>query len=783
LKDITVSSGYTIPAIKNIKLTVPAGQEITITAAAGSFRLFSVSNASTSLTLGPTTGGGTLTLSGNNQAAASERMGVYVSYVSGNVTTFVLNDGVTITGFNRSGLDGHGGGVYLSSGTFTMNGGKIIGNRATASSGASSSAGSGGGVYLRSGTFTMSGGEISGNTASSLGDGGGGVYAYSGTFTMNDGTISGNTALSGGGVYLYGGTFTMNGGTISGNTASSVVGDGGGVYVYTNGTFNVGKTAVVSGNQKKSDSTPNNVYLSSTSVITLGTNANAPAQGMAIHVQTKRADGVIVSSGATAAMTGYFVPDEAGKTMTHLSGQLFIGIPATGVTLNKTTASIAVGAQETLTAAVAPPNAINKTVTWSTSDAAIATVSGGTVTAESAGTATITATADGGFTATCAVTVTTPEARIGATEYPTLTAAITAAVNGTLTDPTEIVILKDITASAVTTGNYSYAYRIPTNKNIKLTVPDGQDITITAAAGEFSLFYVSNASSSLTLGPTAGGGKLTLSGGNHAAVDSRSGVYVSGSGRTFVLNDGVTITDFKINNGEPCSSVCISSESTFTMNGGTISGNTASSGGGVYVSFSSFTMNSGTISDNTGGGVYVGRGTFTMNGGTISGNTASYSGGGVSISSESTFNMIGGTIQGNTATTEGGGVFVYDSTFTMSGGTISDNTASDGGGVYVYANWTSENPVIFTMSGGTIQGNTAASQGGGVYVIGYYSSFSTFTMSGGTIYGTDNAAKTNTANEGVAVYLGSNATAKYGDGDDIITGADTGIDTTVTGHN
>lgn len=81
-------------------------------------------------------------------------------------------------------------------------------------------------------------------------------------------------------------------------------------------------------------------------------------------------------------------------------------VAVTGVTVAPTTASVTVGQSTTLTATVAPTTASNKTVTWSTSDGDIATVSGGVVTGVSSGTATITATtADGGFTATCAVTV------------------------------------------------------------------------------------------------------------------------------------------------------------------------------------------------------------------------------------------------------------------------------------------------------------------------------------------------------------------------------------------
>lgn len=82
-------------------------------------------------------------------------------------------------------------------------------------------------------------------------------------------------------------------------------------------------------------------------------------------------------------------------------------INVTGVTLNKTSLELQVGKNETLTATVAPSNAANKNVTWSSSNSGVASVSNGLVTAIAAGTATITVTTeDGNKTATCSVTVT-----------------------------------------------------------------------------------------------------------------------------------------------------------------------------------------------------------------------------------------------------------------------------------------------------------------------------------------------------------------------------------------
>lgn len=188
----------------------------------------------------------------------------------------------------------------------------------------------------------------------------------------------------------------------------------------------------------------------------------------------------------------------------------------------------------------------------------------------------------------------------------------------------------------------------------------------------------------------------------------------------------------------------------FSMSGGEISGNKTSSngctygwGGGVLVSGGdTFTMSgNAVIKDNTadqyGGGVHV-VGQFTMSGGTISGNTASTTGngygGGVSVvpglSTDSpTFKMTGGTISGNFASTAadgyGGGVYLMESgsSLTMTPTSkdsceISGNTAStSGGGVYITSSGT------FTMNGGAVCGNTAsAGNGGGVYITsnGYF---------------------------------------------------------------
>lgn len=93
-------------------------------------------------------------------------------------------------------------------------------------------------------------------------------------------------------------------------------------------------------------------------------------------------------------------------------------VPATGITLDQTTLSLSAGANAQLTATVEPTTSTD-TVTWSTSDANVATVANGLVTAVAEGTATITATTTSGQTATCTVTVTCAHNYTEVAEVPT----------------------------------------------------------------------------------------------------------------------------------------------------------------------------------------------------------------------------------------------------------------------------------------------------------------------------------------------------------------------------
>ncbi|MBO4856829.1 MAG: Ig-like domain-containing protein [Bacilli bacterium] len=118
--------------------------------------------------------------------------------------------------------------------------------------------------------------------------------------------------------------------------------------------------------------------------------------------QTGLVTGVAAGT-STITATGY---DENDQPVVGTCTVTVTTVAVTGVSLNKTSSDLSLGATLTLEATVAPANATNKNVTWTSSNTSVATVSAGTVTAKAVGSTTITVkTVDGNKTATCAITV------------------------------------------------------------------------------------------------------------------------------------------------------------------------------------------------------------------------------------------------------------------------------------------------------------------------------------------------------------------------------------------
>ena len=189
---------------------------------------------------------------------------------------------------------------------------------------------------------------------------------------------------------------------------------------------------------------------------------------------------------------------------------------------------------------------------------------------------------------------------------------------------------------------------------------------------------------SFTMSASADGQNIPSITGNNA-TENGGGVYVIGSSSTFKMTGG-TIGGTDANDANTATNgggVCVSKNGSLSGSSCITNNKADSYGGGVNINYASatFTMKGGSITGNNaayGGGVCVGNGTFTMTDGSITGNNAAY-GGGVYTVNE--FKMTGGSITGNNAyksdyiSTFGGGVCVGSGIFTVSGEvTVTDNT-------------------------------------------------------------------------------------------------------------
>ena len=167
--------------------------------------------------------------------------------------------------------------------------------------------------------------------------------------------------------------------------------------------------------------------------------------------------------------------EDGGKTATcevTVNAKVY---PVTGVTLDKTSATLTEGDELTLTATVNPDNATNKNVTWISSNGTVASVSNGKVTALKAGKATITVkTDDGGNAATCEVTV-------NAKVYP-VTGVTLDKASATLTEGDELTLIATVNPDNATNKNVTWSSSdntIASVSNGKVTALKAGKATIT----------------------------------------------------------------------------------------------------------------------------------------------------------------------------------------------------------------------------------------------------------------------------------------------------------------
>ena len=184
--------------------------------------------------------------------------------------------------------------------------------------------------------------------------------------------------------------------------------------------------------------------------------------------------------------------EDGGKTATCVVTVTAATVPVTGVTLSQTQASLYYNRTPntlTLTATVAPDNATNQAVTWTSSNPSVATVENGVVTAVAPGIAVITAsTQDGNHTAACAVTVrpdvppANPNYRITveATQGGTVTADPTAAKAGTTVTLTPVPDRGYQVGTVAVTDRFGEAVAVTEQADgtYTFTMPNGQ-VTVT----------------------------------------------------------------------------------------------------------------------------------------------------------------------------------------------------------------------------------------------------------------------------------------------------------------
>ena len=440
------------------------------------------------------------------------------------------------------------------------------------------------------------------------------IYMTGGSFTLTDckgvGTITHASSKTGRGVYVSSGTFNMYGGSITGNKAQDAQGRGGGVYVYSgSGTFNM-YGGSITGNTATGDG--GGVYKSGSGTF------NMYGGSITGNTANSYGGGVYVDGGGFTMSGGTIGGTKTGETNTATYGG----------------GGVYAKANFEMTGGSITGNETNR---------------GGGVYVTGKGSFTMSASADG-------------------QNIPSITG------NNATENGGGVYVVGSSSTFKMTGGSIG-----GTNENDANTAYRGGGVCVDC--------------SKFTMSASADGQNIPSITGNNA-TENGGGVYVIGSSSTFKMTGG-TIGGTDANDANTATNgggVCVSKNGSFEMSGSScITNNKADSyGGGVNINYASatFTMKGGSITGNNaykfdyistfGGGVCVGNGTFTMTDGSITGNNAAY-GGGVYTVNE--FKMTGGSITGNNAyksdyiSTFGGGVCVGSGIFTVSGEvTVTDNT-------------------------------------------------------------------------------------------------------------
>jgi hypothetical protein len=240
---------------------------------------------------------------------------------------------------------------------------------------------------------------------------------------------------------------------------------------------------------------------------------------------------------------------------------------------------------------------------------------------------------------------------------------------------------------------------------------------------------------------TSPGAQVRIS---NSLIDNNSVTVVGGgldvvSAKAIAIQRTIITGNTSTQNAGGVYAVIATSGTAISLTGCTINGNTALTGGGMFLNSHSTlataktTISGTTIAGNTstgtsifgGGGVFVEGGQTVISNSNIDNNSAVYGGGGIDANQFASLTIVKTTISGNQTTAAnavnqgGGGVFIDGSgnatpqPVNIAGSHIADNqSAHYGGGLLAL------NGIALTISGSTFTGNRAISDGGGVMTTG-----------------------------------------------------------------
>ena len=238
-------------------------------------------------------------------------------------------------------------------------------------------------------------------------------------------------------------------------------------------------------------------------------------------------------------------------------------VDPTGITLSQTSATIKEGSNAKITATITPSDATNKSVTWSSSNTSVATVTGGTISAVSKGTATITAKTSNGLTATVTVTVvenpdivkptgislnsSSLDLEVGNTDTLNATVIPSNATNKTVTwssSDTSVATVNNGTVTAVAQGTatitaatfngYKATCTVTVSPKSVKFIDNGVYFEKPSDWGSDVHIYLYDSSTNSTVGTSWPGVSMTNSGDNVYTYESTT----SNSNLMIVFNDG-----------------------------------------------------------------------------------------------------------------------------------------------------------------------------------------------------------------------------------------------------